>query len=475
MAKPIKEGRGWAFRLRIAGKDVYRAGFKTETQARRAMEAVRHELHHGPAQSGLGPQRTSLGVAFMDYARDRLPFLKGARQDAQRINHYLRALNLPVVELTPVDSVKAGERIYWEVTFAEEPNRVIPASLNEHRGRQQTSSSDSDKARKRLATMMVSDVTTHHIQELINALVAEGKKSATVHLERSELRRLFAHAANCWRWRFWGGNPAGKGLHMPSVDPGRDRVVSNEEWQRLSVELAKYPNPYVAPLACLMLETAMRSCEPLVHLRWGHIQWQQRQLELPDAKAGRRLVPLGPGALHILKQLKDHAANPPQLADRVFPTTYEAVKKGWSVARAAAGVEDVGLHDLRHTSATRFALEFKGNLPVLMVITGHKTAQMAMRYVNIKATEVATMMHGEELSIEHSAAGYRKGVTGAFDAALARRAKEALEKQARKGQVRAAEDAMPERSFDVAEVTAVPAAVIGRNNVIRVDFGRRAA
>lgn len=475
MAKPYKEGRGWAFRLRVAGQDVYRAGFKSEAQARRAMEVVRHELEHGPAQSGMGPQRTSLGVAFMDYARERLPYLKGAPQDARRINQYLRALNLPVIALEPDESGAQGKRVYWKVSFVDEADRAIPDSLLEHRSGQARASTESDKARRRLAVMMVADVTTHHIQELINALVAEGKKSATVHLERSELRRLFAHAANCWRWRFWGGNPAGKGLHMPSVDPGRDRVVSNEEWERLSAELAKYPNPYVAPLACLMLETAMRSCEPLVHLRWGHIQWQQRQLELPDAKAGRRLVPLGPGALHILKQLKDHAANPPQLADRVFPTTYEAVKKGWSVARAAAGVEDVGLHDLRHTSATRFALEFKGNLPVLMVITGHKTAQMAMRYVNIKATEVATMMHGEELSIEHSAAGYRKGVTGAFDAALARRAKQALEKQAHKREVRATEDATPESSFDAPEVAAVQVAVIGRNNVIRVDFGQRAA
>ena len=475
MAKPYKEGRGWAFRLRVAGQDVYRAGFKSEALARRAMDAVRHELEHGPAQSGMGPQRTSLGVAFMDYARERLPYLKGAPQDARRINQYLRALNLPVIALEPDESGAQGKRVYWKVSFVDEADRAIPDSLLEHRSGQARASTESDTARRRLAVMMVADVTTHHIQELVNALRAEGKKSATVHLERSELRRLFAHASAVWKWRFWGGNPAGKDLDMPATDPGRDRVVTNEEWERLSAELVKYRNPYVAPLACLMLETAMRSCEPLVHLRWGHILWQQRIIELPDAKAGKRQVPLGPGALHILKQLKEHAENAPQLDDRVFPTTYEAVKKGWSVARDAAGIKDVGLHDLRHTSATRFALEFKGNLPVLMLITGHKTPSMVIRYVHIRATDVSSMMHNEELSIAHCAAGYRRGVTAALDAVRARRAKEALEKQAHKRQVRAADDAMPERSFDVAEVTAVPVAVISRNNVITVDFGRRAA
>ncbi|MCK2128254.1 hypothetical protein MX652_16425, partial [Thauera aromatica] len=307
MAKPYQEGAGWAFRMRIRGEDIYRSGFKNKTEATRAMETLKAELFDAPVQAGLGPHRTSVGVAFMDYARQRLPYLKGAEQDARRINRYLRALRLPVVELAPVTLVKDGKRVYWVVTFVEEPVRAIPASLATHRHRQEGESAESDRARKRLATMVMADVATHHIQTLIDALVAEGKKSATVHLERSELRRLFKHASAVWKWRRLGGNPAGADLEMPPADDGRNRVVTNKEWQAVSVHLAAYPNPHAAPLACLMLETAMRSCEPLVHLRWGHIDWARRVLELPDAKAGGRKVPLSPGALHILSQLKKYA------------------------------------------------------------------------------------------------------------------------------------------------------------------------
>lgn len=482
MAKPYQEGAGWAFRMRIRGEDIYRSGFRNKTEATRAMEALKAEWCDAPAQSGLGPHRTSVGVAFMDYARQRLPYLKGAEQDARRINRYLRALRLPVVELAPVTLVKEGKRVYWDVTFVEEPVRAIPASLATHRHRQEGESAESDRARKRLATMMMADVTTHHIQALINALRAEGKKSATIHLERSELRRLFKHASAVWKWRRLGGNPAGAELDMPPVEAGRDRVVTNEEWQRVSVALAEYANPYAAPLACLMLETAMRSCEPLVHLRWGHIDWRQRVLELPDAKAGGRQVPLGPGALHILSQLKKYAPTPPLPEDKVFPTTYEAVKKAWAVACQKAGLTGVGLHDLRHTAATRFALEYKGNLPVLMVITGHKTAQMVMRYVNIKATEVATMMHKEALPVEHTAAGYEIGVTAAMDAAF--------EARAQAGAGPALETSNQGRGRDSEYRAAAKVAGAGRSaangalprppvthsgNVIAVDFGRRAA
>ena len=480
MAKPYQEGAGWAYRLRVAGQDLYRSGFDTEASARRDMEERKAELTGGPAPSGLGPHRTSLGAAFSNYACERLPYLKGARQDANRINSYLRALGLPVIQLTRADLMKDGKRVYWQVTLHKEPARTIPASLTEHRKSQSQASQGSERARKHLASMMMAEVMAHHIQPLINALRAEGKKAATIHLERSELRRLFKHASAVWKWRHAGGNPAGAGLDMPTMDAGRDRVITNEEWQRLSIELTKYSNPHVAPLACLMLETAMRSCEPLMLLHWRHVNWQQRVLELPDGKGGARKVPLGPGALHILEQLKNHAPTPPAPDDKVFPTTYEAVKKAWAVAREQAGVANVGMHDLRHTSATRFALEFKGNLPVLMVITGHKTVQMVMRYVNVKASEVATMMHKEELDTRHVAAGYQRSVTEALDAVYGANQQTAsvLERNPAHLPILDAQDGPSVRETGTASTvrSAVPASgVARRDNIVAVDFRRRAA
>ena len=55
MAKPYKEGMGWAYRLRVAGQDVYRAGFQSKAAAQRDMEKLRIEYTDGPSPSGLGP------------------------------------------------------------------------------------------------------------------------------------------------------------------------------------------------------------------------------------------------------------------------------------------------------------------------------------------------------------------------------------------------------------------------------------
>lgn len=90
-------------------------------------------------------------------------------------------------------------------------------------------------------------------------------------------------------------------------------------------------------------------------MRWEHVNWERRVLELPDGKTGRRNVPLGPGALAILEYVKALGLTS-EPAEQVFPTSYEAVKKVWSEARKEAGVENIQLHDLRHTSATRYGV-----------------------------------------------------------------------------------------------------------------------
>ena len=92
--------------------------------------------------------------------------------------------------------------------------------------------------------------------------------------------------------------------------------------------------------------------------------------------------------------------------DFIFPTTYEAVRRAWSSARKAAKVPDVRLHDLRHTAATRYALEYPGKIPVLKLITGHKTLVMLHRYINLRPEAVACMMHDTPMQLADAPAGY---------------------------------------------------------------------
>ncbi|WP_180970708.1 tyrosine-type recombinase/integrase [Burkholderia sp. WAC0059] len=405
--KPVfPEGAGWAFRTRVGGQRIYRSGFPSEAAALAERAYLRAQYDGQPRVAGLGPFRTTVAVAWSSYALERLKMLKGARQDANRINRYLRAAGLPVVRLGPPDPEATGGACRWSVWLEAESGRTIINSLKVHRARQADRTARSDALRAQLAATLVASVTTHQLEQLVGAMIEEGASAATIDHERAEWRRLFSHARTVWHWAHPARNPAG-GLKTPRVDNARNRVLTNDEWRRLAVHLVAYRNRNVLPLLCLMLETAMRSCEPLAGARWSHVRWGRRVLSLPDGKTGRRDVPLNPGAMALLGEMRKTA----DLAGDdgpIFPgLTYEQMKKAWAECCRKAGIENVKAHDLRHTSATRYAHEFNGNLPVIMQITGHKTVKMAMRYINITSDDVVRLMHGDDGDVGQLPAGYR--------------------------------------------------------------------
>lgn len=386
MAKPYQEGKTWSIRLRIQSQDIYLNGFASAAAALKAATKQRQALENLGKPIGLGPWRTSVGQALQTYACERLPFLKGARQDANRINRFLRSLGLDLLRLKQPEAAESGDapkNMYWIVELAPcPPKRAVPQGLHTHREQQQRRTQNSDGHRAKLARTMMAEVTAHQLQSLMDAMRKDGYEAATVALERAGLRSLFNHAQRIWSWPEPSRNPA-SGLVMPKVDNARDRVLSNSEWDRLIAALQVSTNPYIAPALALLLQTTMRSSELLLTARWQDIDWDRYIIKLSQAKAGARDVPLSPAAVAVLRQLKDRVGGVEPQA-RIFPISYESLKAAWNRACERAGIEEANIHDLRHTGTTRFALEFHGNLPVLKLITGHKTDVQLLRYVNIK-------------------------------------------------------------------------------------------
>jgi integrase len=465
MAKPYQEGKVWSIRFQVRQQTIYLTGFSSKTKAIEAGEEKRQAILGNGKQSGAGPERTTLAEALQTYAVEKLPHLKGAYQEANRINRYLRAAGLDTVQVTPLtpgSQDKTGKTPLCRVELvATEPRRHIPNSLRQHRLNLETHSAASDRLRAQLARTKVAEVTRHQVQGLITAMLqeqqgAEGKSGdrhyqpATLQNERALLRAFFNYANRIWAWALRGGNPA-SGLTMPAVDNERTRVLTNAEWRRLMAALQDYDNPYVVPLMVLLLATTMRSSEALVRASWSDVDWGRCVLSLRDAKAGKREVPLSPIAMDVLHQL--NLRRTPDATDpRIFPITYEALKKAWNVACEKAGIEDAHTHDLRRTGTTRYALVYHGNLPVVKKITGHKTDVMVNRYIKLKTDDVVRLMHGRSLDVDDAPAGMSVAELAAiFQPSLA-------------------------HTPPPAPVTRVPptAQPFG-GNVVHVDFGRRAA
>ena len=142
-----------------------------------------------------------------------------------------------------------------------------------------------------------------------------------------------------------------------------------------------------ADIIRLLLLTGCRRSEILT-LRWQDVD--EDTLNLGDAKSGPRRVLLNAPARAILKR------QPRSGCTYVFPSPKNPGRPRshnlalWRSVRMEAGIEDVRLHDLRHTFASHAVLQGIP-LPVISRLLGHKRPSMTLRYAHVgdRETEAA--------------------------------------------------------------------------------------
>jgi integrase len=395
-AQAYKSGRNsWSARVRRKGADIFLSGFNSHDAIEQELNERVAALAQRGKPHGDGPERTSVAKALQDHALTHLPSLKGADQEARRINKYLRAARLPTLHVRTFkeegdrqgipEHAKVGAHCaVWLEAFASE--RAIPQGLSAHRKKLATRTGGSDRARSVLATMKVAEVTYEVVQDLVQHLEAEGLARASVMQELALLKRLFNHASRKWHWVKPAKNPACH-LKLSGELTERERVMSKEEQRRLDQALETCMNSVVGRQIEFLTETAMRADE-CQRAKWINVNWDKCILRLEDAKAGARNVPLSPRAMDILRTLEP-STDPKK---KIFGITYEALKAAWRRACERAGITDLHIQDLRHTAATRMALK-SGNIFIVQKLTGHKTIEMVRRYVNVKAEDVVAVLH----------------------------------------------------------------------------------
>jgi integrase len=153
--------------------------------------------------------------------------------------------------------------------------------------------------------------------------------------------------------RRWGFVPEGHPNPARDIDrfkeQKRDRWVTPEELPRLAQAINEEPNESARFALWLYLLTGARKTE-LLTARWEHIDWTRAELKLPDTKAGRvHYLPLSAPALALLREIPRLEGNPFVLPGKVPGACLVNISKPWNRVRAAAGVTDVRLHDLRRT------------------------------------------------------------------------------------------------------------------------------
>jgi integrase len=180
-------------------------------------------------------------------------------------------------------------------------------------------------------------------------------------------------------------NPA-HGVKKPPVRK-MERFLSEDEIGRLAEalgnEAARTGNPHPAAAIKLLLLTGCRRGE-IIGLQWAHVDFERQCLRLPDSKTREKVIYLSPPALSLLTGLPRISGNPYVIAGERAGLPFGGIDKVWFRVRAAAGLADVRLHDLRHSFASIGAVGGL-SLPMIGALLGHKHATTTARYAHLSA------------------------------------------------------------------------------------------
>ncbi len=162
---------------------------------------------------------------------------------------------------------------------------------------------------------------------------------------------------------------------------GRERFLSDEEIRRLSARLRMHEAscPQQVAIIRLLLLTGCRKSEILT-LQWS--DYRDGRLFLRDSKTGPRTVWLSEPARAVLDGLapKGRWVFPASRADR--PGSAAWLDGFWHRVRTEAELEDVHLHDLRHSVAS---LALRQGETVLSIgrLLGHRRAETTLKYIHL--------------------------------------------------------------------------------------------
>jgi integrase len=193
------------------------------------------------------------------------------------------------------------------------------------------------------------------------------------------------------------------GLRPPMSNPARrvalyrerarERFLSEDEIGSAAAAIDEAERegvigPHAAAGLRLALLTGARSGE-IAAVEWKHVDWERRLIRLPDSKGNEpRTIHLSEAALEVLKTVP--RVGPYVIAGAKPNEPYKNLSRAWIVTRKRASLDDVRLHDLRHSYAS-LAAGRGVSLHIIGKLLGHRVPATTQRYAHLARDVVAAI------------------------------------------------------------------------------------
>jgi len=258
-----------------------------------------------------------------------------------------------------------------------------------------------------VGNMKTTDVTSIHIDKLINKLPANkksGKKLSKKSINNilEVIKTIFSYGV---KKKLTYYNPMSD-VEMITVDELSFKFWSKKDATKfLSHARTKYADKkqYVPIIYLIALYTGMRLGE-IIGLRWTAIDFERNLITVnssydntshavKDTTKGKRCRYVGINK-ELLTALKEYRLKTPktefvvenQNGKNVDPDSFRS--RNFVTDIAEAKVQKIKFHDLRHTFASHYVTN-KGSLYELQAILGHADMQTTSRYAHLAPTHIA--------------------------------------------------------------------------------------
>lgn len=244
-------------------------------------------------------------------------------------------------------------------------------------------------------TMRMKDIEKRDVVQLINDQLPT-YKPGSINRVIILLRYMFNLAI---KWEVEGvfRNPTA-GIPLLKENNQVERFLSTEEAKALLIAIKPSKNPMLQHIVSMLILTGARKREVL-DAKWADFDMERTSWRIPNTKAGKaRIVPLSDTATSLLTKLKKKKRSPYAFANPITLKPYKSIYYSWHTARKKAGLDDVRIHDLRHSFAS-FLVNAGRSLYEVQTLLGHTQIKTTQRYAHLSTTSLRAASNEVSLAV----------------------------------------------------------------------------
>lgn len=310
------------------------------------------------------------------------------------------------LELTPDDARRMARDVWAAVRAGGDPSAerktrkeaptledLAERYMKDHGSRKRSGFNDEALWRLHILPKLGRTRVAQLTREQVRRFHAEHPRPVTANRALEVLGKAMDLAIE-YGWREAASNPC-RGVKA-NPESKRERYLQPDELKRLKTALQEWewggPSSLrwrFAQLVRLLLLTGAR-LRNVMEARWEWVDWDRGCLVVPpsDHKTGHATgshlrIHLSDRALEVLLKLKDHSGGSPWVihgAKKERPLN--GYRKFWLSLLNEAQIQDLRVHDLRHTFAS-YTLSTGHSLGVVGQLLGHQSTQTTSRYAHL--------------------------------------------------------------------------------------------